>query len=40
MIEGWWQMGTAREEQGNPDLPLVNGDLKLIFYVPDISTEN
>lgn len=34
----WWEQ--QGKSPGDPDLPLVNGDLKLIFYIPDTVTDN
>lgn len=36
--DGWWE--EQGESPGEPALHLANGDLKLIFHIPDIATTN
>lgn len=36
--DGWWE--EQGESPGEPALHLANGDLKSIFHIPDISTNN
>lgn len=38
MSGGWWEQ--QGKSPGHPDLSLVKRDLKLIFYIPDIPTDN